>query len=403
MRFTLFIALRYFFSSSKQTIVNLINGVSLVVILVSTASLFIVLSAFSGLKTFGLSFSEAFDPDMRISPAQGKTLHVDPALLDKISQLSFVAAAVPLLEDKVFLRFQNKSHVAFLRGVPEDYRRVVAIDSLMGRGQWLDPETSEVVIGNGVAQTLSLGVYDYSHFLRISAPRRKKTTSFSSQPFREEKSIVSGIYFANEEIDKKYLFAPLPLAQSLLERAENEYSSIEIKTTENLSAQAAYKKLAPLFENPVVVRSRAQLNAALYKMLNTENLVIYLIFSLIISIALFTVVGSVSMMFLDKKEQLSILLAMGLLPAQIQTIFFLLGGLISWLGGAVGLVLACILVWVQEHYPFISVPGTSLPYPVEFEAYNLGVVVLTVFGLGLIASFWSTRGIDQKVVGQTKA
>ena len=402
MRFSLFLAFRYFFSPSRQTIVNLINVVSLMVIVVATAALFIVLSAFSGLKTFGLSFSDAFDPDLHIAPKEGKTFVVDAPTWSKLIALDFVENAAPVLEDKVFLRFENKNHVAYLRGVSPAYQQVVDMDQLLGKGQWLNPTTNEVVLGNGIAQALSLGTYDYSHFLVLSAPKRKKSAGFNAHPFREEKAIVSGIYFASEELDKKYLFAPLSLAQKLLDRPENTYSGIVVKTSSNISPDKAAKQLAPLFKDPIMVRNRAQLNAALYKMLNTENLAIYLIFSLIIGIALFTVVGAISMMFLDKKAQLNILLAMGLVPRQVQQVFFLLGGMLSWVGGSIGIILAALLVSIQQHWPFLYIPGTRLPYPVEFQGKNLLLVTLTIFGLGILTSFWSTRGLEQKVAHQAK-
>ena len=170
----MFLAFRYFFSPSRQTIVNLINVVSLMVIVVATAALFIVLSAFSGLKTFGLSFSDAFDPDLHIAPKEGKTFVVDAPTWSKLIALDFVENAAPVLEDKVFLRFENKNHVAYLRGVSPAYRQVVDMDQLLGKGQWLNPTTNEVVLGNGIAQALSLGTYDYSYFLVLSAPKRKK-------------------------------------------------------------------------------------------------------------------------------------------------------------------------------------------------------------------------------------
>ena len=147
----------------------------------------------------------------------------------------------------------------------------------------------------------------------------------------------------------------------------------------------------------MTVLNRVQLNKALYKMLNTENVAVYLIFSLIIIIALFNVVGALIMMFLDKKPQLSILFAMGLTPKQIQRVFFYLGGLISWVGGGLGFLVGAVLVVLQQAFPFLYIPGTSLPYPVEFDLQNAGLVIITVFGLGAIASAWATRNIDKKI------
>ena len=397
MQLPFFIALRYFFSKSKQTIVNLINLISVGVVLVAAAALFIVLSAFSGLKTFGLSFSNAFDPDVRVEAVLGKRLVVDSIQLAKINALEGVSLASPILEDKVFLTYRDKSQVGLLKGVEGNYNQVIKIDSLMVSGNWFANAFDEVIIGGGLARNLSLGVYDYSDFLQLAAPKRKGSVGLGQNPLKNETAVVAGIYFANEEIDKKYLFAKIDLAQRLFQRKENEYTYIEIKANENPNLGFLEKEITSILGQEVTVLNRVQLNKALYKMLNTENVAVYLIFSLIIIIALFNVVGALIMMFLDKKPQLNILFAMGLTPKQIQRVFFYLGGLISWVGGGLGFLVGAVLVVLQQAFPFLYIPGTSLPYPVEFDLQNAGLVIITVFGLGAIASAWATRNIDKKI------
>ena len=397
MRVPFFIALRYFFSKSKQTIINLINLISIGVVLVATASLFIVLSAFSGLKDFGLSFSNSFDPDIRVSSRFGKVLTIDSLQLQAINQLDQVVVASPVLEEKVFLSFNNKNQVALLKGVGDHYQEVVQIDSLIVSGNWFINDFNEVVIGAGIANNLSLGVYDYTSFLTLSAPKRKGRTGLGKSPFTKETALVAGIFFANEALDKKFLFAKLDLAQRLLQRSKYEYTSLEIKTINRPNLAQLSASLKDLLGQDINVLNRAQLNAALYKMLNTENLAVYLIFSLIIIIALFNVVGSLIMMFLDKKPQLKILFAMGLTPKEIQRVFFYLGGLICWVGGGLGVFFGSLLVLIQSYFPFLYVPGTNLPYPVLFETKNFLVVLFTILVLGALTTAWATRNMDKKV------
>lgn len=392
-----YIALRYFFTKSQQNIINLINLISLGVVLVATASLFIVLSAFSGLKDFGLSFSNAFDPDFRVEAVRGKILHIDSLQLNKIEDLPAIVAAAPILEEKVFLQFRDKDHVAYLKGVGSTYRQVVEVDSLMIRGNWIENDMDDVVIGAGIATRLSLGVYDFSDFLTLSTPRRINSGLLGQGPFVNETALVSGIFLASVENNKSYLFSSLSFAQRFLQRAENEYSSLEIKAAPSVISEELEAQLSPIFSQPITVKNRVALNAALYKMLNTENAAVYLIFTLVIIIALFNVVGSLVMMFLDKKPQLKILYTMGLSPKEIQLIFFYLGGLLSWVGGLLGVILGAVLVLIQQYFPFISVPGTSLAYPVTFTSANFFVVLFTLFVLGGIASFWATRNMDKKV------
>lgn len=397
MHTSFYIALRYFFTKSQQNIINLINLISLGVVLVATASLFIVLSAFSGLKDFGLSFSNAFDPDFRVEAVRGKILHIDSLQLNKIEDLPAIVAAAPILEEKVFLQFRDKDHVAYLKGVGSTYRQVVEVDSLMIRGNWIESDMDDVVIGAGIATRLSLGVYDFSDFLTLSIPRRINSGLLGQGPFVNETALVSGIFLASVENNKSYLFSSLSFAQRFLQRAENEYSSLEIKAAPSVTSEELEAQLSPIFSQPITVKNRVALNAALYKMLNTENAAVYLIFTLVIIIALFNVVGSLVMMFLDKKPQLKILYTMGLSPKEIQLIFFYLGGLLSWVGGLLGVILGAVLVLIQQYFPFISVPGTSLAYPVTFTSANFFVVLFTLFVLGGIASFWATRNMDKKV------
>lgn len=397
MQVLFFIALRYFFTKSKQSIINLINLTSIGVVLVATASLFIVLSAFSGLKDFGLSFSNSFDPSVRVSASYGKTLLIDSLQLEAINALDEVILASPVLEEKIFLSFNNKNQVAFLKGVEDRYPEVVEIDSLIVSGNWFKNDFDEVIIGGGIANNLSLGVYDYTSFLTLSAPKRKGGIGLGKNPFTKETALVSGIYFANEQLDKKYLFARVELARRLLQRSQGEYTYLEIKTVENPNLDALKASLKKILSQDITVLNRAQLNAALYKMLNTENLAVYLIFSLIIIIALFNVVGSLIMMFLDKKPQLKILFAMGLRPKEIQRVFFYLGGLICWVGGGLGVLIGALLVFIQGYLPLLYVPGTSLPYPVLFELNNFLIVLFTILILGTLTTAWATRNMDKKV------
>ena len=398
MSIALTIALRYFFSKSKQSIINLINFISIGVITVATASLFIVLSAFSGLKEFGLSFSNSFDPDIRIEAVDKKSLVLDSLQLKALENLPDVAAVAPLVEEKVFLQFRDKSHVAILRGIDQNYASTLGIDALIISGNWLRNNFDEVVIGSGIAKALSLGVYDYSDLLTITVPKRKTSPGLNQNPFNKETALVSGIFLANEEIDKTYLFAPMDMARRLTQRSSNTFNSIEVKLAPTATSDQIEQRIQAIVPQPVRVRTRAQLNAALYKMLNTENVVVYLIFCLVIIIALFNVIGALVMMFLEKKPQMGVFYAMGLLPQDIQRVFFYLGGLITWVGGILGIILGALLVGIQSTFPLLFIPGTQLAYPVLFTLPNVLTVVATFLVLGTLAAFWATRKMDKQIV-----
>ena len=387
------IAWRYFFSKSSQTVINRINSIALLVIVVATAALMIVLSAFAGLKDFGLSFSNAFDPDYRVVPVQGKTLRLDSTAMNRLKAIDGITALSPILEEKVFLSFKEKNQVAYLKGVGLEYLSVIPADSLVAVGEWLVPESSVIVAGYGIGASMDLGVYDYGSFLNISIPRKGVKKNLRQSPFYTQRAVTIGLYQISEDIDKKYIFSNLDFARNLLQYPKNVYSSLEIKAYQKMNFEDLRKKILEILGEGVEVKNRAQLNPALYKMLNTEHLAIYLIFTLVLIIALFNVVGALIMMILDKKPQMSILKAMGVSEHNLRQTFFLLGMMIVFFGGLVGLGLSSVVILIQQWSPFINVPGTSLPYPVKWELENLLLVMGTLVILGSIASAWASLGV----------
>ena len=397
MRFPLYIASRYFFTRSKQSVINIINYIALSVVLIASAALLIVLSAFTGLKDFGLSFSNVFDPDFRVEAVQGKTLQIDSITFASVKQLDGILAVSGIIEDKVFLNYRDKNHVVYLKGVDSSYQNIIESDRFLSSGSWFSKELDEVVIGGGVAQVLSLGVYDYNDFLVLTVPKRSASATQLKEPFVNKTALVSGIYSVSEELDKKYMFSNLSFAQTLFQRKENTYSSLELKLAPDFNRIQLEEQLRALLKTPLRMRSRTELNAALFKMLNTEQMAIYLIFTLVIIIALFNVVGALIMMILEKRPQLNVLYALGVLPKEIRLIFFYLGGMISWVGGGLGVLLGTCLVLLQRYFPFLYVPGTNFPYPVRLEFQNVAMVLLLLLVLGGLASAWATAQVGKKI------
>ena len=384
-----------FFLKSGQTVINRINSIALLVIIVATSALMIVLSAFSGLKDFGLSFSNIFDPDFRIIPKLGKTISLDSSKIHRLEKVDGIKAFSPILEEKVFLSFKEKNQVAHLKGVGLDYLNVIPADSLVSVGEWLVPESNAIVAGYGIGADMDLGVYDYGSFLNISIPRKNLNSSLRQNPFYTQQAVTIGLYQISEDIDKKYIFSTLDFARDLLQYPQNVFSSIEIKASPEANSKDLKKKIQKIMGDSVQIKDRTQINTALYKMLNTEHLAIYLIFTLVLIVALFNVVGALVMMILDKKPQMNILKAMGITQHQLGQTFFLLGMMIVLFGGIIGLVLSSVLILIQQWDPFINIPGTSLAYPVKWEFENILIVMGTLLLLGSLASAWASRGANR--------
>ena len=374
----------------------MMNLISVIVISFSTASLFIVLSAFSGLKTFGLSFTNKFDPDFRIKPKNENKLVVSNEELSKINLIQSVVDSSPVIENKVVLNFKNKTIMAVLRGVGQHYSKIVQIDSLLISGDWLEGGYSEVVIGSSIARQLNLGVYDYSDLLKITVPKRLNNSTINFNPFKSETALVGGIYSSIDDMNKFYVFSNIDFARKIFQNKFGEYDFIDLKVQGTPNIKKLNRKVFEALNIPVEIESRKELNSAIYKMLNTENIILYFVFSLIVVISLFSLFGSIVIMYLDKKKEFNVLHAMGIIPKQIQQIFFFLGCCISWLGAVLGFCLGLLIIVIQKNLPILYVPSTSLAYPVEIEFENCLIVLLTVFTLGSITSVIATASIKRK-------
>ncbi len=389
MKFPLYIAKRYLFTKSKSNAINIITIIAAIGVFAGAFSLFIVLSGFSGLRDFSLSFSNEFDPDLKAIPAQGKVLQISKNQLARIEEIPEILEYSKIAEERVILSYKSKTNPAYIKGVDENYRRVNQIDSAIVFGTWLTKSEPQVVIGNGLSRLLDIGTFNYQHLLKIMVPKPGKAAinmTNLQDAFNVKQAIVSGIYSVNEELDDRYVFTNISYAKALLDLEANEYSAIEFKVDPEADLALITKKIDGIFKGKAVVKSRAELNDALNKMLNSENLFVYLIFTLVLTIALFNVVGSIIVMILDKRENIKTLYNLGATPNQIKNIFFLQGMLMTGLGGIIGLLVAIILIVLQMNFDLVMITP-NLPYPVKMKVQNILIVLVTIFTLGLIASY----------------
>ncbi|MCM5662290.1 ABC transporter permease [Galbibacter mesophilus] len=402
MNISLYIAKRYLISKSSQNAVNIINFVTFLVIVIGAASLFVVLSAFAGLKTLSLSFSNSFDPDLKAISSEGKFFDFTENDKIRLDEIEGIADYSKEIEERIFLTFKQKNHIAYIKAVDSNYTKVTAVDSLIYYGGWMDEDPYQVVTGLGIANILGLGINDYRNPLKILAPKPGEGSitsgiSGTKKPYNELSVTLSGVYAVNDELDKKYVFARLSTVQPLLEKHENQITGINFKLTPNANPDLVIPKITEALDGKVTVKTRAQLNDSLYKMLNTENLAIYLIFTLVLIIALFNVVGAIIMMILDKKENATTLYSMGVSIKQLKRIFFLQGLLVTAVGGLIGIVVASLLVWSQIAFQWLKLTP-SLAYPVEYQWGNVAVVFVTIFVLGFIASKIAANRVNKQLI-----
>jgi efflux ABC transporter, permease protein len=364
---------------------------SIFVLIVGGASLMIVLAGFSGLRTFSMSFSNFFDPDLKIFPKTGKIFSLSPMQEAALKESGVVASYTKVLEERVFLNSRGKNYIAYIKGVDENYPKVNAVDSILviSPKEWLLSE-DYVVVGNIIAETLNLGLFTSTTPLQIIVPKAGKgSITSSSTPYREETVLLSDYYQVTEDLDSKYVFATLSLAQRLTGVQANEVSAVEIKLSKGVSVAEGKKRLQKVLGDGFVIKDRMALNEDLYKMFQTENLATYLIFTLVLIVALFNLVGAIIMMILDKRKNLYTLFALGMTERQIRAIFFLQGVIVSLLGAIFGVGLGVGIAWLQKTSPMLYInPNAAVPiaYPMDIRLLEIVVVFFTIFVLGIIAS-----------------
>jgi lipoprotein-releasing system permease protein len=398
LNFPLYIAKRYIFSKSKNNAINIINRIASLGIIVGTMALFVVLSVFSGLKVFSLSFTNEIDPDLKIESTYGKSFLVTPDQETQIKKIEGIASYTKIIEERVLFIFNGKQQVTYLKGVDRNYPVVNDIRKKLFNGQWLKPDTYQVVVGYGISKNFSMGILDFENPLQVFAPKPGKgAIENPEEAFSKTDVLPVGIYSISEDLDSKYVFADLGLVQELLEYKPNQISGIEFKLNPNASESNIDSQLQKIFNNKVSTKNRAQLNASLYKMLNTENIAVYLIFTLVIIVALFNLIGALIMMILDKKGNLKTLFNLGTEIKDLRKIFLLQGTLLSVFGGLIGLVLGVILVLLQQRFELIMITAT-LAFPVVFTLENVFIVLGTIFSLGFIASFIASKRVSEKLL-----
>jgi lipoprotein-releasing system permease protein len=398
LNFSLYIAKRYLFSKSRNNAINIITLIAAIGVVLGSMSLFIVLSGFSGLKDFSLQFTNVFDSDLKIYPAQGKMMVVGHNEEELLNSIEGVIAYSKVIEERVFLHYRGKNHIAYIKGVDQNYGKVNPIDSILFLSEWFQRGQSEVVIGLGTSSKLSLGVMDYNDLLEIYVPRPGTGQILDpSKAFVKKEAVVSGMYQVNEELDSRYIFSDIGFAHSLLGIDSTKISSIEFKLSNDTDEGVIRNKLDDVFSDPIVIKNRVQQNDVLYKMLNTENIAVYLIFTLVLIIALFNVVGSIIMMILDKRSNLITLFNLGVKIEDIRKIFFLQGTLMAVLGGLLGIILGVVAVWLQLKFEFVKITY-SLPYPVKLKLINIIVVFLTISLLGMLASKIASGRVSKKLL-----
>jgi lipoprotein-releasing system permease protein len=398
LRFSTYIAKRYLFTKTSNNAINIITVIASFGVIVGSLALFIILSGFSGLRTFSYGLIDSASPNIKISATKGKSFLITDTITKIINNNSSIQATSRVIEERVFLEYEEKNEIAFIKGVEANYPEITRIDSTLSVGIWIDTNyVNTAVIGRTIALKLSLGIRNSTEPLRILVPKPGTGFINPQNAFYKTEVQIIGLYSGTEEFESKYVFVYIDQAANLLNFTKNQITSFEIKLKENSNVDDVAEQLQSALGTDFKVETKEQLNEVFYKVINTENFVSYLIFTLIIIIALFNVIGSIIMMIIDKKDNLKTLFSLGATVSEIKKIFVLQGFLLTLFGMIFGLVLGVILVFLQQKYGWFMITE-SLAYPVEFQFSNLLIVIFTITILGFIAAKIASSRITREFI-----
>lgn len=397
MRFTRLLALRYTFGLRKTIAVTLISRFAAFVIGVAVFAFFVVLSVFGGLREFGLQFTHAFDPDIRITSATGGQLNIGEDVFVTVQNHPKVAITSATLSQEMMLRFEDRTAFANIIGVDSLFYAVVAGETMVG--DWVRPGAYELVLGIGVLSQLDGAAYDHPEGITLLVPNKRGAGMLNQQAFSAQSAVVRGVFQIGASIDENTAYAPIDMVQQILRARENQASALYIKLADDADEIAVQQDLQKIIGNDYNTKTKAELNPAIYKMLQTERVAVIAILTLVVLIALFNVVGAIIMTLLEKKGNIKTLHLLGATVPSLRRVFFMQGLLLSGLGSGIGLLLAILAVWLQKSFAFFSIPGSGLPYPVALEWSSFWTVVFVVGGLTTIVS-WLASAVVKGVTKQ---
>lgn len=399
LSFSFRIAKRYLFSKKSHNAINIISGVSASGVAIGTMALVCVLSVFNGFESLISDMFSSFDPDLKITLTQGKTFDVNSKEFKELRKNKSVAYFSEVVEENALLRFKDKQMPAVVKGVSDDFEQMTRIDSIMYDGNFIlyDGAFQRAVPGVGVAGILGLG----AHFidpLYIYAPKRTSKINLlrPENSFNQIGTFVSGIFSVKQlQYDDHYVLVSIGLARDLFEYEKSTVSAVELKLNDGVDKEQVQKQIKTLLGDRFQVRNRYEQQESFFKIMKIEKWITYLILCFILLIASFNIIGSLSMLIIDKKADIQTLRNLGANDGLIKRIFLFEGWLISGVGALAGIGLGAILCLLQEYFGLLKL-GTGYvvdAYPVVTKPMDMFLVFVTVLIMGFLAAYYPVKYI----------
>ena len=408
MNFPFYIARRYLFSKKKHNAINIISGISVCGVALATLALVCTLSVFNGFQDMVASFFTAFDPQLKITVREGKVFDAQDERIRAVCALPEVEVFTETLEENAMVQYKDRQAMVVLKGVEDNFEELTAIDSILyGAGEFVlhDSIVNYGVMGVELVATLGTGL-EFVDPLQIYLPKRNAKVNMANPALLLTAIIcilqVSYLWLNQQEYDGKYILTSLDFLRQLLDYT-TEVSAMELKLKPNVNTSSVQSKIENILGDDFVVQNRYQQQADIFRIMEIEKLISYLFLTFILMIACFNVIGSLSMLILDKKDDVVTLRSLGASDKLISRIFLFEGRLISLFGAISGIVLGLILCFIQQKFGIISLGGGGGTfvvdaYPVSVHAWDMVLIFITVLAVGFLSVWYPVRYLSKRLL-----
>jgi lipoprotein-releasing system permease protein len=403
VNFPFYIAKRYLVAKKSHNVINIIASISLTGIAIGTMALIVILSVFNGFDNVVRSLINSFNPDIKITLVEGKTFAPDNELLNRVRSIKGVASLATVLEDKALLRYDERQTIAIVKGVSQDYADISGIDSMIVEGDFVLNSHNQpfAVIGKGIDIFLNV-ILNSPRQMGIYVPRRSGKVSFDPEKSVNRKYLnISGVFLIEQDYDSKYILVPLAFAQDLFDYP-GKLNAIEIKLDEDANLQSTQQQIGLIMGSDFQVQNRYQQNEVFYKTMQMEKWAIFLILVFILIVASFNIIGTLTMLILEKKTDILTLRNIGASMSLINRIFLFEGWLVSIIGAAIGLAAGLLICWLQTAFKLIRLQGSGTfiidAYPVLIKPFDILAVGMAVIIVGFFAAWFPIRFVTRKLL-----
>lgn len=388
------IAFRYLFSKKSANAINIMSSITSVAMGVGAMALILVLSVFNGFESLVVSLYDSFYSDVKVTSLEGKTFWMEEGQFQKIKSLEGVEIVSKVVEENGIVVYNDKQHIATLKGVEQNFfdihNEFLEKNILEGNGLLENDSIQYSMIGVGIAQYLGVNVNNYFTGLWVHIPNRKSSGASFDGATMSDVIYAGSLFAVQQEFNSKYVIVPISFLRNLLQFEDETLSALEIKVKNKKDTKNVKNTLKEMLGEGFVVQDRLEQNEALYKVMKTEKWVVFAILTLILIIASFNIIGSLSMLILEKREDVATLIALGATSQTIRRIFLLEGLLLSLSGAVMGILLAVGIALLQQHVGLIKIPGSTFVvtyYPVKVMIQDIVAVTGVVIFISLAASY----------------